>query len=758
MHAWVRARRRREMATLKDVSRVAEHLKLFPFRTVKILYRLVYEEEGDRSSRKRLREFAGFQFTDGSDEHRRKTEYIEKTFNDGELLSICAILGLDTVALARDATQAILGLLMNISRADEDEEEDDDDDEEEEEETVHSAVVADKRAPIKADRIRFSIRDFEESTPVFTGEGQPLVADWVATMEEMAVMFEWAPIEQFVYGKKFCGGTAREFLSAERGIASWATLKSRLNGEFGRTISSVEVHDQLRKAAIKDAEAYTQFVYRMQNVAKQCSHIEEEAVVEYIIRGLGGPEHKKAILYEAITITELKRKLRIYEKINRGPEKEISAKKEKVSTSARCYNCGGVGHMSADCRHKGKGTRCFKCNDFGHIAAKCNDRANEDEATLHVTDGEDDAVFQDVCVRGRRMRALLDTGSGPNLIRVSEATAITTEGFVDPGIKIRGIGENVVKTLGCFTVQVEGSGFARDTRFHVVRDKDMPVQVILGREFLKGLNFSILAGVVNVCNMSATNDVIPVGDVSDEESRLKADCLKIQLKDARGKETTEEDVSPAKCAVTMLCKEEESIQVLITTGQPRGNGQVERMNQIIIPILTKLTQDAPGDWYKHISRVQRCINATVQRAIGTSPFQLLTGVTFRDKGDEDLREIVSAELAEAFARRRDDMRDAAKVQILKIQEENRRQYNKKRKASESYRSGQLVAIKRTQFGPGLKCRNKFLGPYQIIICEGNDRYSVRKIGSGEGPAQTMTSADFMKLWRRTDDEGSSGDE
>lgn len=44
------------------------------------------------------------------------------------------------------------------------------------------------------------------------------------------------------------------------------------------------------------------------------------------------------------------------------------------------------------------------------------------------------------------------------------------------------------------------------------------------------------------------------------------------------------------------CKEENIQQVLITTGVPRSNGQVERVNHTLIPLLSKLSAPNPGDW------------------------------------------------------------------------------------------------------------------------------------------------------------------
>lgn len=58
------------------------------------------------------------------------------------------------------------------------------------------------------------------------------------------------------------------------------------------------------------------------------------------------------------------------------------------------------------------------------------------------------------------------------------------------------------------------------------------------------------------------------------------------------------------------CSEENIEHVVITTGVPRGNGQVERMNRTIIPVLTKLSYDCSDKWYSHVDKVQRSINST----------------------------------------------------------------------------------------------------------------------------------------------------
>ncbi|GFT89663.1 putative blastopia polyprotein [Trichonephila clavipes] len=68
----------------------------------------------------------------------------------------------------------------------------------------------------------------------------------------------------------------------------------------------------------------------------------------------------------------------------------------------------------------------------------------------------------------------------------------------------------------------------------------------------------------------------------------------------------------------------------------------------------------------------------------------------------------------------------------------------------SRRKSELVAIKRTQFGTGLKLRPKFYGPYRIKTVKPHDRYEVEKVGQHEGPHLTSTAVDFMKRWSTAD--------
>lgn len=110
-------------------------------------------------------------------------------------------------------------------------------------------------------------------------------------------------------------------------------------------------------------------------------------------------------------------------------------------------------------------------------------------------------------------------------------------------------------------------------------------------------------------------------------------------------------------------------------------------------------------------------------------------------------ELLLQEEIDDFSENREELRRNVKLQIQKIQEENRLNYNKKRKESSQYQEGDMVAIQRTQFGSGMKLKPKFLEPYKVTKVNRNNRYDVEKVNPlAEGPKRTSTSSDYMKRW------------
>jgi len=112
----------------------------------------------------------------------------------------------------------------------------------------------------------------------------------------------------------------------------------------------------------------------------------------------------------------------------------------------------------------------------------------------------------------------------------------------------------------------------------------------------------------------------------------------------------------------------------------------------------------------------------------------------RTKTDVLLKKMIEQELIQMFQDNRDEIRKAAKQQILAMQNENKHSYNLRRRVAATYKVGDIVAIKRTQLGGGLKLKPKYLGPYRVTKVKPKDTYDVVKESlTTDGPRYTIHS-------------------
>ncbi len=110
----------------------------------------------------------------------------------------------------------------------------------------------------------------------------------------------------------------------------------------------------------------------------------------------------------------------------------------------------------------------------------------------------------------------------------------------------------------------------------------------------------------------------------------------------------------------------------------------------------------PTKWFKYVNRAQSAINATIARSIKTTPFELMFGIKMNNKEDVELKKVIEEELINDFGVNRQKERALAMEEIAKLQNENRKQCNKRRKQPQLYTLGDLVAIERVQPKKGAK--------------------------------------------------------
>lgn len=110
----------------------------------------------------------------------------------------------------------------------------------------------------------------------------------------------------------------------------------------------------------------------------------------------------------------------------------------------------------------------------------------------------------------------------------------------------------------------------------------------------------------------------------------------------------------------------------------------------------------------------------------------------RKKDDVEILTLIEQEAVQHFDEERETLRAIAKENIAKIRRENKRTHDRNCKPATKYDVGNLVAIKQTQFGPGSKLRDNFLGPYKVTRTKGNNRYEMIRQTDGEGPRITTS--------------------
>lgn len=72
--------------------------------------------------------------------------------------------------------------------------------------------------------------------------------------------------------------------------------------------------------------------------------------------------------------------------------------------------------------------------------------------------------------------------------------------------------------------------------------------------------------------------------------------------------------------------------VKIATGAPRANGQAERYNRVLTPMLAKISENSPGKhWYQVLEQAEYALNNTSNKTTNDTPSRLLFGVIQRGK-------------------------------------------------------------------------------------------------------------------------------
>lgn len=166
------------------------------------------------------------------------------------------------------------------------------------------------------------------------------------------------------------------------------------------------------------------------------------------------------------------------------------------------------------------------------------------------------------------------------------------------------------------------------------------------------------------------------------------------------------------------------VHVLNATSSPQSNGQVERYNRTLIPLIRKLVEVKKKAWDLLLKDAEYLLNNTINRSLGDTPYRVLYGVDQRRKIEPDLIQYC-LDLNEANEIDLEEIRDKAAQKTKKLQIYNKEMYDKKCRKSTHYKIGDLVVVPyKPKVGESSKLSYQYRGPYEVRKLLGNDRYLI----------------------------------
>lgn len=441
-------------------------------------------------------------------------------------------------------------------------------------------------------RNTFTIKDVEGNLSYFSGDDKLPIENWITEFDDMSTLLQWNDLQKLIYGKRMLKGSAKKYISYEEGITSWSTMKHHLKREFKVRLNSATVHSQLYKRKCQLTESSRQYIYAMQEIADQ-GHIEENALIQYIIDGIPDDECSKTMLYNAKTLRELKKLFEVYdhmkEKMQRkktstrkdGTKENIKDAKNirqrpssKQIAKKHCFNCGSTEHDVKNCTEADKGPKCFKCNNYGHIASKCfqTRQLETSVTTVNCVNNVDDK-FMSVNIAGLKCHALIDTESDVSLMRNDFYEKINKSKLSSTSRNFTGLRNAITKPSGVFRLKLSIRDDDYEIETYVVPANSMIAELILGRNFLKKAEVIIKKGHMEVKRL-AVEDIAAV----PEKSVVNTD-------DQVGK-TFYENLADMDCAVVDEIEIAEAyrsrIEKLIKEHTPKKDVQTSVKTKIIL--------------------------------------------------------------------------------------------------------------------------------------------------------------------------------
>lgn len=200
-----------------------------------------------------------------------------------------------------------------------------------------------------------------------------------------------------------------------------------------------------------------------------------------------------------------------------------------------------------------------------------------------------------------------------------------------------------------------------------------------------------------------------------------------------------------------FCAERTIKHVLNSTRHPQANGQVERVNRTVMPVIAAHIEDPEHrDWDGRLREIESFLNNAVNKTTNRTPFELIHGYT------PDFYAAALQQLVDPAEERKDpnELREKARERILKEQEESKHAYDRRHFPAKLYGVGEVVFMRRgpEHTGEPTKTQAKYRGPLVVTQVLPADTYRVAQLGQpGRRRFATTAHASQLKGWSSTDE-------
>lgn len=165
------------------------------------------------------------------------------------------------------------------------------------------------------------------------------------------------------------------------------------------------------------------------------------------------------------------------------------------------------------------------------------------------------------------------------------------------------------------------------------------------------------------------------------------------------------------------------------TASPQANGQIERVNRVLTPMLGKMTEiKNQSNWSRILNQVEFALNNSISQTTKYAPSMLLFGILQRGPNIDHLTE----HLEEIRANKQANLvkiREKADEAIQLSQKKSVERHSQRVAPAKEFQTGDFVVIRNidTTIGTNKKLIPKFKGPYVVHKILRNDRYIVKDI-------------------------------